>query len=305
MRWSIAVIFASAACEGETDPTSRSPEDGPAITDDPDADTDADSDSDDDPDTDTDTGVGGTYAAPDCRATIATGVSGTDGSTLFVYTFTHDADGRLVEVVRDYAPVDGFGSLTTITYDAAGRKLTDELDEKTDGTVDLRKTWTYDGAGLPATLTVDFDADGVFESTTTYTHDAQGVLTTVEFVTTFAAPDWEDTLLYDFGTVVRRERDHLIDGSIDEVTDFVYDPYGIAVLENTTHPDDGSALRTVTRTTDGAGHVLTILFEDFEGGSTILVTYVRDAVGNVATVERDPGADGTPSEITTYVWDCD
>jgi len=294
MRWSIAAILVPAACSDGDDP----PPDGA------------------DPIQNT-VGVDGTDAVPDddtdadptvlpaCRVASSSGVRVSDGGVLFEYTYRYDADGLLTEVLRDHVPIDGVtDAVTTFTYDAAGRKLTDELDEGDDGSVDSRKTWTYDAAGLPVLLEVDTDADGGSESTYSYSHDPNGALLTETFETSFPVADWEDTLQYDQATLVRRRRDNGIDGSTDELTDYTYDPDGTVLEEATTDPDDGSALRTVSRTTDGAGHVLTLLFEDFVDGSALRLTYTYDAAGNVVIVERDPRADGTASTVTTYVWEC-
>jgi hypothetical protein len=252
--------------------------------------------------TDTDTDSDGPVA---CRVTSASGVRTSDGSALFFYAYSYDANGLLVEMARDGGTIDGsIDALTRYTHNAAGQLLTEAFDDGNDGSVDARKSWTYDAMGQLMTLESDLAADGTVESTYTYTYDAMGWLVVERFSTTLGSPGWEDSMSYDLAKLVRRDRDIGIDGTTDEQTDYDYDPTGVAVLEATTDSDDGSPIRRVTRTTDGDGNILTRLGEDFVSGTSLLTIYTYDEAGNVLTAERDPGADGTPTLLTTYTWDC-
>jgi hypothetical protein len=309
MRGVIAAAVLLAGCEGNpaTTDDARAGGDGldPANDAPPedtgDSDTDGPDDTDDTDPTDTDTDV----PAPECQLASSSGVQVSDGYGLFANTYVYDAAGLLIEIEREYAPIDGvIDAVTLFSYDAAGNMLAEEFDDGADGTIDERKTWSYDAAGLPTLLEVDPGADGTIQATFTYTHDAAGLLVVHRFETEFDADDWQDTLLYSAGIQARIERDLLIDGSIDEVTDFVWGLDGIAVLESTTDPADASPIRSVTRTTDGMGGILTMLAEDFLAGTSLLLTYTYDGDGNVSTVERDSEGDGTATSLTTFVWDC-
>ena len=202
----------------------------------------------------------------------------------------HDARGRLV-------------SLTHLRPDATPADLSDnpllaryEYDLRADG----RR------AAADETLVVDRDGDGTAETETAryeWTYDAANRLTDELFSTDVAGLSYDDSFAYDLtGNRVRYERDFDLDGSPEEVTDYLFDA-GDRMRSSATAVAAGPD-RSATYAYDGTQQ--TGRESRTAGVLTGTATFAYDLRGrnaeSVVTTHDAAGA-ATGSERTRYAYD--
>jgi YD repeat-containing protein len=181
----------------------------------------------------------------------------------------HDDAGHVVLEERftpgpiHHQDVDGTRSvldhrLTRVrfTYDAAGRMLTRAWEPEGDGVVQHLTRYTYDEAGRPRSAHAEWE--GKYASDTTFEHDAEGRL------------------------VAERS-----DGGAEAIKRYEHDAHGRVIRETEDYLADGSIDRTVTRSFDDEGRLLSELVDEGLIG-TRMSEYTYDDAGNVLTRRERP-----------------
>ena len=206
-------------------------------------------------------------------------------------TYTWDANGRLLSVNGPLAAdASGHDDTVTYTYDSNGNRLTmtDGLGHVTSyggydangrpGTMTdmngIVTAFTYDGLGHVKTITVKHPSDASLDAVTSLDYDSEGRVTGVTRPAT-------ETIFLDYNLAGLLTAVRTADG---ERTDYQYDAMG-NVLTETVKRSDGTAARTVARTFDSLGRMLS---ETLGPGRTTRWTY--DANGNATALVNPAGS---------------
>ena len=206
-------------------------------------------------------------------------------------TYTWDANGRLLSVNGPLAAdASGHDDTVTYTYDASGNRLTmtDGLGHVTSyGNYDANgrpgtmtdmngivTAFTYDGLGHVKTITVRHPGNASLDAVTSLDYDSEGRVTGVTRPAT-------ETIFLDYNLAGLLTAVRTADG---ERTDYQYDAMG-NVLAETVKRSDGTAARSVARTFDSLGRLLS---ETLGPGRTTRWSY--DANGNATALVNPAGS---------------
>ena len=246
-------------------------------------------------------------------------VDPTSKTSTYTYSGAGDSLGLPSKIVRESVNLldcsyDNFGNVTTNT-DAEGNTFSytydnwDRVKKKTYPIDSDTEEWSYrslndltmhklpkGGSGNALVVTNTYGTDGKLTGggesgtgvnhTYTYTVDNEGNIT--DLTLKDGSTSWQRKYTYDYANRMTKETwastdkgawEYDLVGSVIKETD-------AAVFDTTYDYFSDGAIKTVTRPS-GLGSI----------------TYSRDGVGNVLSVEDDPGTTVTPKATTTYTYD--
>lgn len=204
-------------------------------------------------------------------------------------SYTHDALGLVTrEVVRrtvfagdtasgvshdEFRHVEEFDSCSarTFTYDTAGNRLTEDIDDGCSGTAEWRMRWTYDEQGRVIHLAENIRiTTGKVGLQRRYTYNAHGQLELDE-VDNAGDGTYPLQIRHEYdavGRLTRKIRDWTDPGMVDETEEFAYDAYGRLLSRTVYHPPGTEFTSTVYRY-DAAG---VLQAEDERVGANHIIT---------------------------------
>ena len=200
-------------------------------------------------------------------------------------TYTWDANGRLLTVDGPLAAdAQGHDDVVTFAYDASGNRtsMTDGLGHVTQyagydangrpGTMTdmngIVTAFTYDGLGHLKTITVQHPTSPSLNAITTIDYDVEGRVIDM-------TPPASEEMFFDYNLAGQMTAVRAANG---EQIDYVYDAMG-NVTSETTKRTDGTASKTITRTFDSLGRMLSETL-----GPQRVTQWAYDANGNATTV---------------------
>ena len=198
-------------------------------------------------------------------------------------------------------------------YDSAGRRLTQRIDTKCDGTGDQCDVFEYDPEGNLKTVLLDYDCNDTIDSCRTYTNDAEA-RTQIESLDSGCdgSPETCIRTTYDESDrPIYQEMDIDCEGfdPADLCTTTSYDARGNRLEEQADMLCDGSADYYCHRWKydyDADGRALHIeLDSDCDGQANSCIDRSYDDKGRLATEDSDHDCDQSPDTCRRYRSSCE